>query len=67
MKLAILLIFILITITGISCIPMVSTKADSPDMDKPAYTSEQILEIARKFSPECRYKKPIDWTAKTAG
>ena len=67
MKLAILLTFILITITSTSCIPTTSTQANSLDLSKPIYTSEQVLDIARKSSPECRLKKPIDWTKETTG
>ena len=67
MKLTLLLILVLITTLSVSCVPTKKTEANTPDPSTAVYTSEQILEIARKASPECRFKKPIDWTEKTAG
>jgi hypothetical protein len=67
MKLTLLLILALITTLSISCVPVKKTEANTPDPSTAAYTSEQILEIARELSPACRLKKPIDWGAKSAG
>jgi hypothetical protein len=63
MKLAILLVIVPITILSISCVPVKSTQANTPNPSTSIYSSEQILEIARKFSPDCRLQKPIDWEA----
>ena len=67
MKLAILLALVLITSLSISCVPVKTTQANTPNPSTSIYTSEQILEIARKFSSDCRLQKPIDRGAKSGG
>ena len=66
MKLAILLALALVTSLSISCVPVINTQANTPNPST-SYTSEQILEIARKFSPDCRVKKTIEEGAKSGG
>ena len=65
MKLILLLVIVSIITLSVSCAPTKNTLANTSNPSTSGYTSEQILEIAKKFSPDCRVNKAIEEKGKT--
>jgi hypothetical protein len=65
MKQIIISFLLLAAICILSCTSLNNSQASINDghasNNTTAYTTEQILKIAKGLSPECRLKKPVKW------
>jgi hypothetical protein len=54
---------VILLVLAFSCTPDLATSSNVSDikpMVSPQYTTKQVLEIARNFSPDCRKKIPSE-------